>query len=59
MTVFGGMLTFQLKGGPGAAITLSKKIKVFSYAKSLGHAHSLLFYYPTNLFVDATTYLDG
>jgi len=57
MSGFGGMLTFQLKGGLGAAITLSEKIKVFSYATSLGHAHSLLFYYPTDLYVDAATYL--
>ena len=58
MTGFRGMLTFQLKGGLGAAISLSEKIKVFSYATSLGHAHSLLFYYPTDLYVDAATYLD-
>jgi methionine-gamma-lyase len=57
MSGFGGMLTFQLKGGLGAAITLSEKIKVFSYATSLGHAHSLLFYYPTDQYVDAATYL--
>jgi cystathionine beta-lyase/cystathionine gamma-synthase len=57
MTGFGGMLTFQLKGGLGAAITLSEKIRVFSYATSLGHAHSLLFYYPTDLYVDAAPYL--
>jgi cystathionine beta-lyase/cystathionine gamma-synthase len=58
MTAFGGMLTFQLKGGLGAAITLSEKIQLFSYATSLGHAHSLLFYYPTDLYVDAATYLN-
>ncbi len=57
MTGFGGMLTFQLKGGLGAAITMSEKIKLFSYATSLGHAHSLLFYYPTDLYVDVATYL--
>jgi cystathionine beta-lyase/cystathionine gamma-synthase len=57
MTRFGGMLTFQLKGGLGAAITLAEKIRVFSYATSLGHAHSLLFYYPTDLYVDAAPYL--
>jgi cystathionine beta-lyase/cystathionine gamma-synthase len=57
MSGFGGMLTFQLKGGLGAAITLSEKIKVFSYATSLGHAHSLLFYYPTDLYVDEVSYL--
>jgi len=50
---FGGMLTFQLKGGLGAAITLAEKIKLFSYATSLGHAHSLLFYYPTDMYIDS------
>jgi cystathionine beta-lyase/cystathionine gamma-synthase len=56
---FGGMLTFQLKGGLGAAITLAEKIRVFQYATSLGHAHSLLFYYPTDLYVDAAPYLSA
>jgi methionine-gamma-lyase len=55
---YGGMLTFQLKGGLGAAITLAEKIRLFQYATSLGHAHSLLFYYPTDLYVDAVAYLD-
>jgi cystathionine beta-lyase/cystathionine gamma-synthase len=54
---FGGMLTFQLKGGLGAAITLAEKIHLFQYATSLGHVHSLLFYYPTDLYVDAVSYL--
>jgi methionine-gamma-lyase len=53
MSDFGGMLTFRLKGGLGAAITLAEKIKLFSYATSLGHAHSLLFYYPTDMYIDA------
>jgi cystathionine beta-lyase/cystathionine gamma-synthase len=57
MAGYGGMLTFQPAGGLGAAITLSEKIKIFSYATSLGHAHSLLFYYPTDLYVDAAPYL--
>jgi len=55
---YGGMLTFQLKGGLGAAISLADKIRVFQYATSLGHAHSLLFYYPTDLYVGAAPYLD-
>ena len=54
---FGGMITFQLKGGLGAAITLAEKIRLFQYATSLGHAHSLLFYYPTDLYVDNVSYL--
>ncbi|MBN1877034.1 MAG: PLP-dependent transferase [Anaerolineae bacterium] len=53
MADFGGMLTFRLKGGLGSAITLAEKIKLFSYATSLGHAHSLLFYYPTDMYIDA------
>ena len=57
MSAPGGMLTFQLKGGLGAAITLSEKIRVFHYATSLGHAHSLLFYYPTEMYIDAAPYL--
>jgi cystathionine gamma-synthase len=59
MSDFGGMITFQLKGGLGAAINLAEKIKLFSYATSLGHAHSLLFYYPTDLYVDAAPYLSA
>jgi len=58
MSGFGGMLTFQLKGGLGAAITLADKIRLFKYASSLGHPHSLLFYYPTDIYVDAVPYLD-
>ena len=53
MSDFGGMLTFHLKGGLGAAITMAEKIRLFSYATSLGHAHSLLFYYPTDMYIDA------
>lgn len=53
MSAFGGMLTFQLKDGLGAAINLAEKIRLFSYATSLGHAHSLLFYYPTDMYIDA------
>ncbi|MBN1668964.1 MAG: aminotransferase class I/II-fold pyridoxal phosphate-dependent enzyme [Anaerolineales bacterium] len=57
MAGYGGMLTFQLKGGLGAAITLAEKIRLFQYATSLGHAHSLLFYYPTDIYIDSATYL--
>jgi methionine-gamma-lyase len=58
MSDFGGMLTFQLKGGLGAAIDVAEGIKLFQYATSLGHAHSLLFYYPTDIYIDAVPYLD-
>jgi methionine-gamma-lyase len=59
MSAFGGMLTFQLKGGLGAAVTLAEKIRLFKYATSLGHAHSLLFYYPTDIYVDDVSYLSA
>jgi methionine-gamma-lyase len=59
MSGYGGMLTFQLKDGLGGAIDLAEKIRLFTYATSLGHAHSLLFYYPTDLYVDAAPYLSN
>jgi cystathionine beta-lyase/cystathionine gamma-synthase len=59
MSDFGGMLTFQLKGGLGAAINLAERVRLFAYATSLGHAHSLLFYYPTDLYIDAAPYLSA
>lgn len=52
------MLAFQLRHGLGAAITLAERIRLFSYATSLGHARSLLFYYPTDLYIDAAPYLN-
>jgi methionine-gamma-lyase len=59
MSDFGGMMTFQLWGGLSAAITLAEKIRIFQYATSLGHAHSLLFYYPTDMYIDAAEYLSS
>ena len=59
MSTPGGMVTFQLERGLGAAITLAEKVRLFTYATSLGHARSLLFYYPTDLYVDAAPYLTG
>lgn len=57
MAAGGGMIAFQLRDGLGAAITLAERIKLWAYATSLGHAHSLLFYYPTDLYIDAAPYL--
>jgi O-acetylhomoserine/O-acetylserine sulfhydrylase-like pyridoxal-dependent enzyme len=59
MSGFGGMLTFQLKGGLGAAITLAEKVCLLKYATPLGHAHSPHFYYPTDVYVDAAPYLSA
>jgi len=57
MSAYGGMLTFQLCEGLSAAIKMAERIKVFSYATSLGHPHSLIFYYPTDLYIDQAAYL--
>ncbi len=57
MAAAGGMIVVRLKGGLGAAITMAEKVKVFTYATSLGHQESLLFYYPTDLTIDAAAYL--
>jgi cystathionine beta-lyase/cystathionine gamma-synthase len=56
MSGFGGMLSFQLKTGLEGAINLAENIKLFQYATSLGHAHSLIFFYPSDLYVDAVPY---
>ena len=57
MAAGGGMIAFQLQDGLGAAINLAERIKLWAYATSLGHAHSLLFYYPTDLYIEAAPYL--
>jgi len=57
MSHFGGMLTFQLNEGLNAVIKLAEKIRIFSYATSLGHPHSLLFYYPTDIYLDQVEYI--
>lgn len=59
MSGFGGMLTFTLREGLNAAMRMTEKINVFTYATSLGHPHSLLFYYPTDLYIDQAVYLSA
>jgi cystathionine beta-lyase/cystathionine gamma-synthase len=59
MSAYGGVLTFSLKEGMTAAIKLAEKIKLFTYATSLGHPHSLIFYYPTDLYIDQAAYLSA
>ncbi|HSV98263.1 MAG TPA: PLP-dependent aspartate aminotransferase family protein [Spirochaetota bacterium] len=57
MRMPGGMITMRLKRGLGAAVALAEKIRIFTYATSLGHPRSLLFYYPTDMYVDSVPYL--
>ena len=44
MDGFGGMVSFQLKGGRGAAEAFFKKLKIFVLAESLGGVESLACY---------------
>lgn len=47
MKLFSGMLTFQAKNPLVLASRMSKKLRIFHYAVSLGHHKSLIFYIPT------------
>ena len=42
LTGFGGMVSFELAGGLGPARDMAKKLRLFSYAPSLGGVESLL-----------------
>jgi cystathionine gamma-lyase len=42
MTGFGGMLTFVLRGGLGAAVAFLKVVRIFACAESLGGVESLI-----------------
>jgi len=57
MSGFGGMVTVQMD--MDIAMNLVQQVRVFTYATSLGDYQSLLFYYPTAMYVDNATYLDA
>jgi cystathionine beta-lyase/cystathionine gamma-synthase len=57
MSGFGGMVTVQMD--MDVAMNLVQRVRVFTYATSLGDYQSLLFYYPTAMYVDNATYLDA
>ena len=42
MSAFGGMLSFQVKGGKERAIQVASRVKIFTNATSLGGVESLL-----------------
>jgi len=42
MSMFGGMLSFEVKGGGDAAISAAAKTKIFTRATSLGGVESLI-----------------
>jgi cystathionine beta-lyase/cystathionine gamma-synthase len=57
MSGFGGMVVAQMD--IDTALNLVQQVRVFTYATSLGDYQSLLFYYPTEMYVDSVAYLDG
>ena len=57
MSGFGGMVVAQMD--VDTALNLVQQVRVFTYATSLGDYQSLLFYYPTEMYVDSVTYLDA
>lgn len=57
MSGFGGMVIAQMDMETAAKVV--QQVRVFTYATSLGDYQSLLFYYPTELYVDSATYLDA
>ena len=42
MQAFGGMLSFQVKGGQDAAMAVAAKVRLFTRATSLGGTESLI-----------------
>jgi cystathionine gamma-synthase len=42
MSAFGGMLSFQVRGGADKAMAVASRVKLFTRATSLGGAHSLI-----------------
>jgi cystathionine beta-lyase/cystathionine gamma-synthase len=57
MTGFGGMVVAQMD--VATAMDIVQRVRVFTYATSLGDYQSLLFYYPTDLYVESATYLSA
>lgn len=57
MSGFGGMVTVQMD--TDVAMDLVQRVRVFTYATSLGDYQSLMFYYPTAMYVDNAPYLDA
>jgi methionine-gamma-lyase len=57
MSGFGGMVVAEMD--IETAMNLVQQVRVFTYATSLGDYQSLLFYYPTEMYVDSVAYLDA
>lgn len=59
MRNFSGMVSFSADDGPVLARQLAERLKVFSYAVSLGKTRSLIYYIPTEELLGAAFHLTG
>jgi cystathionine beta-lyase/cystathionine gamma-synthase len=57
MSGFGGMVSAQMD--MDVAMNVVQRVRVFTFATSLGDYQSLMFYYPTAMYVDNAAYLDA
>ncbi|MDX3924354.1 MAG: aminotransferase class V-fold PLP-dependent enzyme [Shinella sp.] len=59
MTIFGGMITFQVADPQAAARRLAEKLRVIHYAFSLGHQRSIVVLLDTDEMMASTYRLEG
>lgn len=59
MAMPSGMVAFQVQDGPAMARQLQQRMKLFSYAVSLGDVRSLIFYIDTKSIMESTFHLEG
>ena len=59
MALPGGMLTFAMDDGGVMARQLQQRLRLISYAVSLGHVHSLIYYIGTDRIMASTFHLSG
>ena len=59
MKLPGGMLTFAVDDGDAMARQLQQRLELISYAVSLGHVHSLIYYIGTDGIMASTFHLTG
>lgn len=59
MRNFSGMLAFSAVDGPALSRQIADRVKLFSYAVSLGKTRSLIFYIPTEDILRSSFHLEG
>ena len=59
MTNYGGMISFQAKGGEALARRMAKELDIVHFAVSLGHHRSLIYWIETQAMMDSTFKLTG